>query len=221
MFSEDKGFTPLEKKYRYLWRRESTTFGENVKSHSNFLMGFTLIELVLVLVIIGFLTALVTPAITSLTGLKLKTTARRVAAGLRYARSQAVTTGSDYQVIFNLEKGEMTIECGEEEGTYRENVKWEGTQGEERKRTGEEESPIKRMKREKIYTVPKEVKLAKVVVDGEEITEDEEEEVWIDFYPNGSCSGGEIFLTDERERTYRIALEFLTGIVEIVEEEET
>jgi len=183
--------------------------------------GFTLIELILVLVIIGFLTALVTPAITSLTGLKLKTTARRVAAGLRYARSQAVTTSSDYQVIFNLEKGEMTIECGEEEEPYREDVEWKETQGEEEESTGEDEISIQRMKRKKTYTVPKEVKLAKVIVDGEEITEDDEEEAWIDFYPNGSCSGGEIFLTDERERVYRIVLDFLTGIVEIVEGGET
>ena len=50
--------------------------------------GFTLIELILVLVIIGFLTSLVAPAITSSTGLRLKTTVRRLAAGLRFARSK-------------------------------------------------------------------------------------------------------------------------------------
>jgi general secretion pathway protein H len=182
--------------------------------------GFTLIELILVLVIIGFLTALVTPAITSLTGLKLKTTARRVAAGLRYARSQAVTSGSDYQVVFNLEKGAMTIECVEEE-PYREGVELEEAQGDEEEGVGEEEMLLQRVARKKTYRMPEEVTLAKIIVDGEEITEDDEEEAWIDFYPNGSCSGGEIFLTNERERVYRIELNFLTGIVEITEEEET
>ncbi len=177
--------------------------------------GFTLIELILVLVIIGFLTALVAPAITSLTGLKLKTTARRMAAGLRYARSQAVTTGGDYQVTFNIEKGEMIIESlkEKEERYYRDEDDDEGSDGE-----GDEEDLPKRMKERKTYTMPKQVKLARVVIDGEEFTE---EEVWIDFYPNGSCSGGEIFLMDEKERGYRIALEFLTGIVKITEEEET
>ena len=182
--------------------------------------GFTLIELILVLVIIGFLTALVTPAITSLTGLKLKTAARRVAAGLRYARSQAVTSGSDYQVVFNLGKGAMTIECLEEE-PYREGVELEEAQGDEEEGVGEEEMLLQRVARKKTYRMPEEVTLAKIIVDGEEITEDDEEEAWIDFYPNGSCSGGEIFLTNERERVYRIALNFLTGIVEITEEEET
>jgi general secretion pathway protein H len=184
--------------------------------------GFTLIELILVLVIMGLLTALVTPAITSLTGLKLKAAARKVAAGLRYARSQAVATGSDYQVVFNLEKGEMTIEpLEEEEETYynREDVEQEEYGGKVKEETIEEEDVPKKVKK-KTYMLPEEVTLAKVIVEGEEITEDDEVETWIDFYSNGSCSGGEIFLADERERTYRIALNFLTGIVEITEEEE-
>jgi general secretion pathway protein H len=172
--------------------------------------GFTLIELILVLVIIGFLTSLVAPAITSLAGLKLKTATRKMAAGLRYARSQAVTTGSEYQVIFDIEKGEMIVESlQEEEKPYSDDYE----DGEE-----EEEVSAKRMKKRKTYTIPKEVRLARVVIDGEEITEDQ---AWIDFYPNGSCSGGEIFLMDEKEREYRIALEFITGVVKITEEEET
>ena len=182
--------------------------------------GFTLIELILVLVIIGFLTSLVAPAITSLAGLKLKTATRKMAAGLRYARSQAVTTGSEYQVVFDIEKGEMIIESlKEEEKPYSYNDDYEA--GEEEELNGEEEEEddsAKRMKKRKSYTIPKEVRLARVVIDGEEITEDQ---AWIDFYPNGSCSGGEIFLMDEKEREYRIALEFITGIVKITEEEET
>lgn len=182
--------------------------------------GFTLIELILVLVIMGLLTSLVAPAITSLAGLKIKTAARRIAAGLRYARSQAVTTGSDYQVVFNLEKGEVTVESLQEEESYRGDGEQEESQGNEKEDVSEEESAPQKIKRKKTYKVPKEVKIAKVIVEGVEITEDDDEEVWIDFYPNGSCSGGEIYLTNERERVYRIVLNFLTGIVEITEEEE-
>ena len=141
---------------------------------------------------------------------------RRVAAGLRYARSQAVTTGSDYQVIFNLEKGEITIECiGEEEKSYQADIEQEEYRDED-----EEGRSSKRVETKKTYTLPQEVKLAKVIVDGEEITEEDEEEAWVDFYPNGSCSGGEIFLMDKKERVYAVTLEFLTGVVEITEEEE-
>ena len=185
--------------------------------------GFTLIELILVLVIMGLLTSLVAPAITSLAGLKLKTATRRVAAGLRYARSQAVTTGSDYQVVFNLGKGVMTIECleEEEEKPYREAVEGEGYQGRWKEGAGDEEILQPRTRRKKTYRMPEEVTLAKVIVEDVEVyKDDEEEETWIDFYPNGSCSGGEIYLTNERERVFKITLNFLTGIVGITEEEE-
>ena len=184
--------------------------------------GFTLIELILVLVIIGLLTSLIVPAITSLTGLKLKTATRRVAAGLRYARSQAVTTGSDYQVVLNLRKGEMTIKCleEEEERFYRENAEEGEYQSGWEEDAGDEELPPPK-KKIKTYRMPKEVTLAKVIIEEVEVYhDDEEEETWIDFYPNGSCSGGEIYLTNERERVFKIALNFLTGIVKITEEEE-
>lgn len=184
--------------------------------------GFTLIELILVLVIIGLLTSLIVPAITSLTGLKLKTATRRVAAGLRYARSQAVTTGSDYQVVLNLRKGEMTIKCleEEEEGSYRETAEDGEYQRGWEEDAGDEEQPPPKTKI-KTYRMPKEVTLAKVIIEEVEVYhDDEEEETWIDFYPNGSCSGGEIYLTNERERVFKIALNFLTGIVKITEEEE-
>jgi general secretion pathway protein H len=184
--------------------------------------GFTLIELILVLVIIGLLTSLIVPAITSLTGLKLKTATRRVAAGLRYARSQAVTTGSDYQVVLNLRKGEMTIKCleEEEERSYRETAEEGEYQSGWEEDAGDEELPPPKTKI-KTYRMPKEVTLAKVIIEEVEVyQDDEEEETWIDFYPNGSCSGGEIYLTNERERVFKIALNFLTGIVKITEEEE-
>ena len=73
-------------------------------------------------------------------------------------------------------------------------------------------------RKKKNYTMPEDVTLAKVLLDGEEISEGQ---AWIEFYPNGSCSGGDVFVMDTAERTYRIGLEFLTGIVTIREEEET
>jgi type II secretion system protein H len=186
--------------------------GGEVKSPS--LRGFTLIELILVLVIIGFITSLVAPAITSSTGLRLKTTVRRLAAGLRFARSQAVITGNTYQVIFDVENGAMAIEPVAQETPYalREQEEGSGDTGEEEQRA------LQRRQEKKIYTVPEGITLAKVLLDGEEVSEGQ---AWLEFYPNGSCSGGDVFVMDATERTYRIGLEFLTGIVTIREEEET
>ncbi len=181
----------------------------------NSLTGFTLIELILVLVIIGFLTSLVGPAITSRTGLRLKTTVKRVAAGLRYARSQAVVSGSNYRVTFDLENGQVIIESLAVDDPYQRGA-W-GEEEEEEEDSYEEESSTQRQPEKKVFSLPPDVTIAQVVLNGEEIYEGIAE---IDFFPNGSCSGGDIFLMDTKERTYRISLEFLTGIVKIREGEE-
>lgn len=178
--------------------------------------GFTLIELILVLVIAGFIISLVAPAITSTTGLNLRTAAKRVAAGLRYARSQAVTTGSVYQIVFDIERNAMTIERVVEEdpsGLQAGGTRWweEGEDEEE----GEENSAGEQFDK-KSYVLPRGITIESVVSDGDEITEGEAQ---IEFYPNGSCSGGDVFLMDSKERVFRVALEFITGVVTIEEEE--
>jgi general secretion pathway protein H len=210
--------TPLEQRDRQLWDSERDAENEHgLTPHQNSRRGFTLIELILVLVIVGFLISLVAPAITSTTGLSLKTGAKRIAAGLRYARSQAVTTGSVYQIRFDMEQGEMTIERVVEEDPYGLQTGgkrwWEAEEGEEK---GEEEGPPGELYEKKIYRLPKGITIARVIADDEEINEGE---ALIDFYPNGSCSGGDVFLMDSKERVYRIALEFITGFVKIEEEE--
>ena len=183
------------------------------KFFRNSLTGFTLIELILVLVIIGFLTSLVAPAITSRTGLRLKTTVKRVAAGLRYARSQAVVSGSNYRATFDLENGQVTIESLAEDDPYQRGA-WGDDEEED---FYEEQSSTQRPPEKKVFSLPPDVTIAQVVLNGEEIYEGIAE---IDFFPNGSCSGGDIFLMDAKERIYRISLEFLTGIVKIREGEE-
>lgn len=212
------GFAPLENICSRL-TAGATILGlppagkRRVHSHA----GFTLIELILVLVIVGFLFSLVAPAITSTTGLSLRTGAKRIAAGLRYARSQAVTTGSVYQIRFDIEQGEMTIERVVEEDPYGLQTAgqrwWDGETGGEE---GEEERASGKLYEKKTYRLPKGIAIERVVADDEEINEGE---ALMEFYPNGSCSGGYIFLMDSRERVYRVALEFITGFVSIAEEE--
>ena len=129
------------------------------------------------------------------------------------ARSQAVITGNNHQVTFDIENGAMTIEQIRKETPYPrrgyEEVSWE---------TGEDEwEALQERDEKKIYKLPEQVTLARLLIDGREFSEGE---VVIEFYPNGSCSGGDIFVMDTRERTFRISLEFLTGIVTIREEED-
>ena len=212
------GFIPPELGSQHLLQlKKNIRLKRKLNFFQNSLSGFTLIELILVLVIIGFLTSLVAPAITSTTGLRLKTTTKRVAAGLRFARSQAVISGSTYRATFDLENGEVTVESlagdnpyesGMGEGTWRDNDE----EDLDDERTSRQRPPEK-----KVFSMPPDVTIARVVLNDEEIYEETAE---IDFFPNGSCSGGEIILMDTKERIFRISLEFLTGIVKIREGEE-
>jgi len=66
--------------------------------------GFTLIELIIVVILVGLLAALGAPAIgNSLSSLRLNTSARRLAAVLRNIRSKAIADKQNYQIAFNPE----------------------------------------------------------------------------------------------------------------------
>lgn len=58
--------------------------------------GFTLIELVLVIVILGILAIVAIPAFNNLTPISLDAAARKVKEDLRYAQSLATTTGESH-----------------------------------------------------------------------------------------------------------------------------
>ena len=211
------GFIPPELGSQYLSQLNSNTrLKRKLNFSHNSLAGFTLIELVLVIFIIGLFTSLVAPAITSTTGLRLKTTTKRVAAGLRFARSQAVISGSTYRATFDLENGQVTVESLASDNPYERGMD-EGTWRDDDEDLDEERASRQRPPEKKVFLMPPDVTIAQVVIDGEEIFEETAE---IDFFPNGSCSGGDIFLMDSKERMFRISLEFLTGIVKIREGEE-
>ena len=72
--------------------------------------GFTLLELLVVMVIIGLVVTLVPPLFSSaVPGARLKGAARDLAVGLRYARSQAITHNTEMAVRLNLEPPAYTI----------------------------------------------------------------------------------------------------------------
>ena len=76
--------------------------------------GFTLLELLVVLVILGLLAATVPPLVArAVPGAELKSAAREVAAALRYARSQAVTSGREVSFEMDVESRRYRITGGE------------------------------------------------------------------------------------------------------------
>ncbi len=72
--------------------------------------GFTLFELIVVLLIIGIMMALVSPRLLgSLTKVNLKTSAQKISSSLRYARSQAVSEQTIYHDVFDFDKKGLFI----------------------------------------------------------------------------------------------------------------
>ena len=64
--------------------------------------GFSLIELIIVLAIMALVLGMAAPRIAKdMAVLHLRTTAKQVAASLRWARSQALSTGKTYNAIFD------------------------------------------------------------------------------------------------------------------------
>jgi len=177
--------------------------------------GFTLLELLVVLVIISIMAAFVGPRVAgSMSTLTLKTAAKKVAASLRYARSQATSESRLYFVLFDSAKGRLTIKSGQKatnEDTEKEVA--EGEQDEGRSEDMADDSPVK--EKFKVYALPEGVRFDKVVSDTNEDTSDVFQIV---FFPNGGSSGGEVLLKNDRGRQYNISVDFVVGTVRLREE---
>lgn len=72
--------------------------------------GFTLLELMIVLVIAAIMMTVVPPMISSaLPGAELKAAARKVAAGLRYARNKSLTSDAEMTLMLDLETKQFEV----------------------------------------------------------------------------------------------------------------
>jgi general secretion pathway protein H len=81
-----------------------------LRSRLNSFGGFTLIEVLVVLVLMAALTAVAAPSIgRGLGAIELQTTARRIAATLRLARMKAVREQRVFLVGFDLERNEVEL----------------------------------------------------------------------------------------------------------------
>jgi type II secretion system protein H len=158
--------------------------------------GFTMIELVVVLLIITLSAALVTPSLSRFSkSIELKGAAQKVSVILRYYRSEAVHRGTVYQVLFNSETREVKVQSIEpEEATEKENK-------------GEKTFT-------KSYILPEGVQIKEVEAPDPQFPSDFPA---IEFYPNGGSNGGTILLDTQNRKGFKIKVNFLTGTVKIEE----
>jgi len=167
--------------------------------------GFTLLELIVVLIIIGVASALVVPRLVGGMGsLDVKAASGKVASSLRYARSQAVSQKVQYAAVFDLEHNRLTIMSPSE-----------GTDEKEEDDAGSSEEP--QCMQGKTYDLPERVLFERVSA-GNEYVKEEKSEAGISrivFYPSGGSDGGEIALANDHGRRYIVRVDIITGSVEV------
>ncbi len=72
--------------------------------------GFTLIELMVVVIILGIAALTAIPMMSSAGSIQIRSAANKIAADLEYAKSMAISRGQNYSVIFNTSAESYQIE---------------------------------------------------------------------------------------------------------------
>ncbi len=184
-------------------------------------LGFTMVETAIVLLIISIVLAMTAPRLIKSSGsLPLKTASKKLGAALRYSRSQAINTGSTYNTIFNTEENKVIIlkvpappapdptETNAEAEEFRESTDISSSQS--------QKLEIKE------YVLPDGIIFEQIIISDIDSHEEKEGGIYqISFSPDGGSRGGEIILSDNKERMYRITVNRITGVVTVAEKEES
>ncbi len=149
--------------------------------------GFSLLEMIVVLIIVSLLAVLVTPSLTkTLSHMEVRSTAKRISAILRYCRNEAVNKNKIVQVSFDLESKLISVLSAPE---------------------GEET-----LAAQNSYPIPSDIRLEKVDVGK---TFFETNQPAFEFYPNGGANGGSAIITSGEGEGYSVQVDFLTGTVTV------
>jgi general secretion pathway protein H len=179
----------------------------------NRISGFTLIELIIVLVLLSVATALVVPRLAgSLDRMNAESTARRISSALRFARSHAVTEKIPYMAIFDMDTNRLSVMAyPEPDETDSDEADPDDADSDDAE-IGGPQGP-------RVYILSDGVHLREgVPLDGEAVTTGA---FVMGFFPGGGTTGGEVILNDDKDRIFSVALDRITGSVQIYEKTET
>jgi len=168
--------------------------------------GFTLLELIVVLFILTLLTALVAPAFNRSFGqAQLKAAARDLAALCRFARTQAIISQVVLEVVLDRRTNSYWLRRPDPiVGDLRDSDRVAPAQNLEQSIQNREA---------RVRSLPAGVTLKSVIIETGPLLE--EERGAITFFPEGSSTGGEIWLADEKGRGYRIVVDSSVGLVHV------
>ena len=133
----------------------------------------------------------------SMSNISLRTASKKIAASLRYARSQAISESRTYVALFDLDKNRVVIRGGQT-----------AQEGEEKDESGGDQDS----RQSKQYELPEDVRLDKAMW-GE--YEGDSGLFRIIFLSNGGSSGGELVLSNDRGNRYEVKVDFITGTVRL------
>ena len=168
--------------------------------------GFTLLELLVVMVLIGLMTALVAPRLAgTLSTTSARASVKRIAAALRYARNHAASEKAVYAALFHRVPPRVAV--GKVDPSLGELPLMGELPAEDR---GEA-----LLIAPSVFELEVGVRIDSVAsASGEPIDLDP---AWIVFYPNGASSGGTVAVVDEKERRAALVVDSIMGTVVLEE----
>jgi len=80
--------------------------------------GFTIVELMIVIVIIAIAAVMAVPLMSSAGSLQIRSAANMIASDLEYAKSMAISRGRSYSVVFDKDAESYQIEDEKDDGSW-------------------------------------------------------------------------------------------------------
>lgn len=102
----------------YQNRRVSRPVSASLPASARLRGGFTLIELIVVIVVISLALAIVLPRLTSVTSRNLKSDGAKLSALVRYLHEAAESKKLNYRLTFDLDKGNVSVERSKDSVKY-------------------------------------------------------------------------------------------------------
>jgi len=180
--------------------------------------GFTLLEVMIVIAIIGIASGVALSSLGSLTGAELRTQTNRISAAIRHAYNRSVADGMYMRMVLNIETDRYWVE-GSYTPTFipaQARSEGEANDGKTAKDKDDEDAPV--VPKNDFVRIIEEVGMDKGIgIDGV-ITAGQEDEfksgtAHIYFFPNGFVEPAMIYTTDGDEDYYTLIINPMTGRV--------